>query len=81
MSTFLEPAMPARWLSPKPVPPDRPLHEASGEFATLILSWLREGSKGARLEWVVDAEPGGGVRSYPPAEPHLPGGLASREKG
>jgi hypothetical protein len=64
MSGFREPALPARWLSPNPVPPDQPLHEASGEFASLLLSWLREGGEGTRLEWVVDAEPGGAVRTW-----------------
>ena len=64
MSSLAAPAMPARWLSPQPVPPDQPLHEASGEFAALLLAWLREGGDRASLEWVVDAAPGGAVRSW-----------------
>ena len=64
MSRLATLAFPAPWLSPKPVAPDQPLHEASGEFAALLLSCLREGGEGTRLEWVVDAEPGGAVRTW-----------------
>ena len=64
MPILAAPALPARWLSPQPVPPDQPLHEASGEFAALLLAWLREGGDRTRLEWVVDAEAGGAVRTW-----------------
>ena len=53
------------------------------EIAGSCESWLaKQGYAGDDEDNTEDDEDAQGVlQMYPPAEPHLPGGLASREKG
>ncbi len=52
------------WLAVNRAEPHQPLREGSWEFAALLLNWFRQLPETAMLEWVVEAEAGGGIQSW-----------------
>jgi hypothetical protein len=65
------------WLATTPVDPDGKTGMPCTILPALILRHLRESGENASLEWVVDAEPGGRLRSWLRVGPADEDGLAT----
>lgn len=63
------------WLATTPVEAAQPIGEPCPILSTLILRYLRDSGAHTNIEWVMDAEPGGLLRSWLRAGPVDDGGL------